>query len=150
MVIGSPAIGRWIKKALEGAGIEVTIFRLNAGRGEEAVASHAVQAGVPVEAVLRMADWTSIASSTNFELEECAIQLTKSLGFVFKYRLEQLTAKNRFQEMKESVRLHRPHPATQFYNLFIVYLAMGRTTRGILRTATYRSEEAQNGPRVAD
>ena len=107
MVIGSPAIGRWIKKALEGAGIEVTIFCLNAERGEEAVASHAVRAGVPVEAV-RMADWTSIAYSTNFELEECAIQLTKSLGFVFKYRLEQLTAKNRFQEMKESVRLYPP------------------------------------------
>ncbi|XP_067023025.1 uncharacterized protein [Acropora muricata] len=63
----SPAtISRWIKKVLSDAGIDTSIFKAHSVRG--ASTSAAYNKGVPVENILKLANWSNESTSRRFYL----------------------------------------------------------------------------------
>lgn len=55
--ISPSTVGRWVKSILRNSGVDPAIFSAHSTRG--AAASSAAQQGIPVDSILRVADWAS-------------------------------------------------------------------------------------------
>lgn len=64
----SSTIARWIKCVLSNAGIDVSIFKAHSVRG--ASVSDAYKNGIPVNEILRMADWSNERTFRRFYLRD--------------------------------------------------------------------------------
>ena len=62
--IGKSTLARWIKLCLQKAGIDVARYTAHSTRG--ASASGAVAAGVPIDSVLKKANWASVKTFNRF------------------------------------------------------------------------------------
>ena len=72
-VISSATLGRWLKTVLSLAGIDTSIFKGHSFRG--ASTSKAVSLGVPLEVILKAADWKNVGTFAKFYQRE-----TSSVG----------------------------------------------------------------------
>ena len=64
--VSSATISRWIKTVLSDAGIDISIFKAHSVRG--AATSAAYNKGVPVENILKLANWSNESTSRRFYL----------------------------------------------------------------------------------
>ena len=62
--IGKSTLARWIKLCLQKAGIDIAKYTAHSTRG--ASASGAVAAGVPIDSVLKKANWASVKTFNRF------------------------------------------------------------------------------------
>ncbi|KAK2551172.1 hypothetical protein P5673_027932 [Acropora cervicornis] len=73
----SPAtISRWIKTVLSDAGIDISIFKAHSVRG--AATSAAYNKGVPVENILKLANWSNESTSRRFYLRSAEPEITQT------------------------------------------------------------------------
>jgi hypothetical protein len=62
--VTSSTVGRWIKSCLQAAGIDVESFSAHSTRG--AASSKAILMGVPIDSVLRAANWAAESTFRRF------------------------------------------------------------------------------------
>jgi integrase len=68
--ITGSTLGRWIKSMLSDSGVDTSIFKAHSTRG--AAASKAAKSGVPIDDILRTAQWSKESTFTRFYHREIA------------------------------------------------------------------------------
>ena len=62
--ITAPTLGRWLRMVLKNAGIDTDIFKAHSVRGASTTA--AVNINVPLDDVMKMADWSRVSTFQKF------------------------------------------------------------------------------------
>ena len=69
--VGPSTLGKWIKTQLGKAGVDTSLFSAHSTRG--AAASKAAAAGVPIDSILKLANWASQSTFERFYRRETLV-----------------------------------------------------------------------------
>ena len=82
--VTTSTVGRWIKSVLSSAGIDTSVFKAHSVTGASVTNAHI--RGVPVEEILRTADWTNERTFRKYYLREHIIHEVLVLNIISCYK----------------------------------------------------------------